>query len=78
MKYFTKEPIVHSHITDVLEETHPLSNKTIECDKCKVMVHASNNECMQTWFETEHGNYCTSCFKFDTVMEELEEALSIN
>lgn len=26
------------------------------------MVHASNNECMQTWVETGEGAYCIRCF----------------
>jgi hypothetical protein len=58
-----KEPIIHSHITDVLPENHPLAYEDVFCDICKkTMLHASNNECMQTWLETEDGNFCTKCF----------------
>ncbi len=75
MKCFNVEPIIHSHIEDVLPEEHPLAFDTIYCGKCKVMVHAGNNECMRTWVETEFGNYCSGCFKFGEVMEFLEVAL---
>jgi hypothetical protein len=56
------EPLIHSHITDELPDAHPLAYKTVDCDKCDVMVHASNNECMQTWVESGKGNYCLACF----------------
>lgn len=73
--FFLREPLIHSHITDCLPDWHPLANKHVFCKKCGVMVHAINNECMQTWLETEFGNYCTSCFKLGTVLETLEECL---
>ena len=57
-----REPLIHSHITDELLDDHPLAFKTVDCEKCGVMVHASNNECMQTWVETGEGNYCLRCF----------------
>ena len=63
-----KEPIIHSHITDVLPENHPLAYKTVYCDKCGVMVHCGNNECMQTWLETSWGNYCTKCFPLEEIL----------
>jgi hypothetical protein len=63
-----QEPIIHSHITDCLEESHYLANCDVFCCICKVMVHANNNECMQTWFETKRGNYCIECFKLRKVM----------
>ncbi len=76
MKIFTKEPIIHSHITDVLPEDHPLAYKKVYCDtKCGHLVHAGNNECMRTWIETEFGNYCTTCFCLLEVMENLEYCL---
>ena len=56
------EPLIHSHITDCLPDTHPLRNSSVYCNKCKEMLHASNNECMQTWIEADKGNYCTQCF----------------
>jgi len=58
----SNEPRIHSHIDDVLEKEHPLSEKQVHCKKCKVLVHAFNNECMQTWIETGSGNYCLKCF----------------
>jgi len=65
------EPIVHSHISDVLPEGHPLANEDVYCDHdngaCQVMLHASNNECMQTWFETTEGNFCTKHMIFNEV-----------
>ena len=58
-----KEPVIHSHITDELPEDHPLAYKQLYCDKCPdTLVHAFNNECMQTWVETRSGNYCLKCF----------------
>ena len=63
-----EEPIMHSHITDFLPKRHSLAHKNISCDQCHVLVHAENNECMQTWFETEEGNFCTDCFKIGCVM----------
>jgi len=71
-KYFTKEPIIHSHIEDVLEDDHKWVHTSVSCDNCKALLHCSINECMQTWFETEFGNYCTDCMKITNVMEELE------
>ncbi len=76
MSEFTKEPIIHSHITDGLPYEHPLADVSVLCDKCAVIVHSFNNECMQTWYETEFGNYCTSCFGFDEVIESLEHCLA--
>lgn len=74
--FFTKEPIIHSQITDGLSDDHPLAYNSVHCDECKIeMLHASNNECMQTWIETEFGNYCVKCFKIVEVLETLEECL---
>lgn len=56
------EPLIHSHITDMLPRNHPSADTDVYCDKCGVMIHAFNNECMQTWLETERGNFCTKCF----------------
>ncbi len=55
------EPQIHSHLSDVLPDEHPLANEDVYCDECKVMLHAHNNECMQTWIEFEDGNFCTNC-----------------
>lgn len=57
-----EEPRIHSHITDVLPDDHPLAHEQVECGKCGVLVHAFNNECMQTWVETGCGPFCLRCF----------------
>lgn len=57
-----REPLIHSHITDVLPEEHPSAYRAVVCEKCDALVHASNNECMQTWAETGAGAYCLKCF----------------
>ncbi len=56
------EPLIHSHITDVLPEDHPLANVQVHCWNCKEMVHAGNNECMQTWAEYQRRFWCGTCF----------------
>lgn len=56
------EPKIHSHIEDGLPEEHPLALESVTCARCGVMVHAFNNECMQTWVESGVGNFCLSCF----------------
>lgn len=63
------EPLIHSHITDSLPDEHPNAILSVYCDKCKEMIHAFNNECMQTWLETEQGNFCTKCFPLTPVLE---------
>ncbi len=57
------EPLVHSQLTDCLPEDHPLAYQRIDCDSCGCLLHASNNENMQTWVELQHrtGNYCFKC-----------------
>jgi len=57
-----EEPRIHSHITDALPDDHALAYEMVDCEKCGVMVHASNNECMQTWIETGRGAFCMRCF----------------
>ena len=57
-----KEPLIHSHLKDSLSRKHVLCHEDIFCDICNVMIHAHNNECMQTWLETVNGNFCTKCF----------------
>lgn len=56
------EPVMHSHHTDVLAEDHPWAHRMIFCGHCGDMVHADNNECMQTWFEFGDGVLCGRCF----------------
>lgn len=67
----TKEPLIHSHITDVLPDDHPLATSNVYCSApyCGEMLHAFNNECMQTWIETENGNFCARHFKLTPVLE---------
>jgi hypothetical protein len=60
--YHITEPLIHSHITDGLPDDHPMANEVVDCKMCGVMVHAFNNECMQTWVESGQGNYCLGCF----------------
>lgn len=57
-----KEPSIHSHITDGLEEDHPLAYTCVYCDACHEMVHCANNECMQTWVEYRDQAWCLECF----------------
>ena len=57
-----QEPKLHSHIEDVLPDEHPLAFECVICSTCGVMLHASNNEGMQTWIVTGAGNFCVSCF----------------
>ncbi len=68
-----KEPIIHSHLTNTLPENHPLRYKDVYCDKCGKMLHSKNNECMQTWLETEKGNFCTRCFPLRPVLKWNDE-----
>ena len=72
-----KEPHIHSHIEDCLPETHPLACETVLCKNCGAMVHAFNNECMQTWIETGNGEYCLRCFN-DIGGEVLENRYGLN
>lgn len=53
------EPLIWSHITDGLPEDHPLAYEAVFCSVGDgELLHASNNECMQTWVETGRGAYC--------------------
>lgn len=56
------EPQIHSHITDLLPDEHPLAFHGVYCKVCGMMLHASNNECMATWVESGSGNYCLAHF----------------
>lgn len=70
------EPVIHSHITDCLPDEHKQAYESVYCCACKEMVHAFNNECMQTWVETGQGNYCGNCFrKID--IEVLEDCFGL-
>lgn len=62
-----REPLIHTGITDVLPDDHPLAWKHVYCD-CGhgpvrgELLHASNNENMQPWVETGAGNFTLKCF----------------
>lgn len=56
------EPQIHSHITDGLPDAHPFAWRSVDCAICQALVHADNNECMQTWVESDWGIYCLTCF----------------
>lgn len=64
------EPRIHSHLSDCLPITHPLADEDVYCSGpgCKEMLHAHNNECMQTWIEFSDRNLCTACAKLGTVL----------
>ena len=66
-----KEPLIHSHLQDCLPLTHCLCHEDIFCDMCNVMIHAHNNECMQTWLETSSGNFCTKCFPITDLIQNI-------
>ncbi len=57
-----KEPLIHSHIEDGLPNDHLLAWEGVSCVVCGVLLHAGNNECMQTWVETGRGAYCLKDF----------------
>lgn len=56
------EPLIHSHIMDSLLDEHYLAYTHVLCHGCGGLLHAGNNECMQTWVETGKGNFCLPCF----------------
>ena len=56
------EPQIHSHIEDGLPDSHALAFESVGCETCGAMLHAGNNECMQTWVETGLGPFCAKCF----------------
>lgn len=58
----SQEPLCHSHLTDVLPDDHLLAKEQVHSERCAVLVHAANNECMQTWFEFEGHVACSRCF----------------
>ena len=73
---FEYEPIIHSHVSDRLDEEHYGDDayERRDCKDCGKMVHAFNNECMNFWVETSQGNYCFKCFytlveKYDFILD---------
>lgn len=71
------EPRIHSHILDVLPETHPLAHEQVACRLCGCLVHAFNNECMQTWVECDNGPFCLPCFNTVSFGGVLRRGLTI-
>lgn len=67
-----RDPKLWSHVSDYLPFGHPLACEQVTCGACGVLVHAGNNECMQTWVETGKGAYCLACFTkaTETVVED--------
>lgn len=57
-----KEPLIHSHISDLLPDDNKLAYNNVDCDICHEPIHAANNECLSTWVETGKGNFCLNCF----------------
>jgi hypothetical protein len=57
-----RELKIHSHITDMLSDDHQLAFESVYCTQCGDMVHACNNECMQTWIEWKNKGACLICF----------------
>lgn len=72
-----KEPLVHSGITDCLPDEHPLAYETISCKLCKITIHASNNEVMNTWVETGAGNFCIKCFASISETEGIDDKYAL-
>lgn len=67
------DPVLHSHVSDVLPDGHKYSHKAIGCARCEVPLHASNNECMVTWVETGKGAFCIKCFAALSDANSLDE-----
>jgi len=72
-----QEPKIHSHIEDCLPDNHPKALEDIHCENCTDLVHANNNECMQTWIETGKGAYCFHCFSEMTRNKYLTNELAL-
>jgi hypothetical protein len=66
------EPRVHSHLTDSLPNAHPLAFTQVYCAACRCLVHAANNECMQTWVEFSNGAVCSQCVLIPDVLTRCE------
>ena len=62
---WTREPVLHTFVTDVLPDDHPLAWETVYCIEHGGMVHHCINENMQPWAETEDGPMCLHCLADD-------------
>ena len=58
----TGEPLIHSHVTDILPGNHPFADRRVYCTRCDALLHMQTNRCMRTWIESGRGNYCLRCF----------------
>jgi nucleotide-binding universal stress UspA family protein len=58
----SREPRLHSHISDKLPATHPLAGTRVTCDRCETLLHLQTNSCVRTWVESGRGNFCLRCF----------------
>ncbi len=64
----SQDPVCHSHVDDILPDDHPLAFRQVYCHssrhkiKNSPLLHAGNNECMQTWFEFSNIALCEQCF----------------
>lgn len=56
------EPVLHSHITDGLPDTHLLACRDVWCCKCDRLVHDDRNLCRFAWFEWLGFAICFDCF----------------
>ena len=73
-----REPAIHSHITDCLPDNHSLAYQQFNCIDCHTLIHAGNNECMETWVETGVGNLCLSCFTARPESDILQDAYGLS
>ena len=84
--HFQKEPIFHSYVEDESRKGTPLIgplkkvdelNGNVLCDKCKGLC-VCQEEVVNNWFETEIGNFCTSCFDVINFGGSVDSALGEN
>lgn len=68
-----RDPQIHSHIEDELPTDHEKAFACVLCSSCGEMLHASNNECMQTWVETGKGDFCIPCFSKIADVQSLDD-----
>lgn len=67
-----EEPKIHFLNDDLLDD-HEYAFETLYCKNCKEMIHAGNNELMQTWVQSHKGNYCLTCFSSSINVGEWDE-----
>jgi hypothetical protein len=57
-----RNPVLHTHVERGLPDGHPYAGQAVYCQFCRDPLHASTNECLQTWVETGRGPYCLEDF----------------